>query len=1443
MTIGSGSVILCMLLLVLSCAQPGGGDPNGGGGDITDILNDLLADPMDSHSDSETSPTFTPTPTPSANSVAVPVLDPPSGTTIPSEGLSITITCATVGATIRYTTDGSVPSATVGTVYSQAIAITSNTTIKVLAIKTGMADSAVVTATYTKSGEDTANLKKWEFTIGSWIRSSPAVASDGTIYIGSDDKYLYALNPDGTFKWRFATGDYVCSSPAVGPDGTIFVGSYDKNLYALNPDGSQKWAFTAGGSIYSSPAVASDGTVYFGTGEGDMKLYAVNPDGSKKWEFATGGEVQSSPSIGSDDTIFVGSDDGKLYAINPDGSKKWEFAAGARIFSSPCVGRTGTVYVGCADQKVYVIGPDGTKKWEFTTGGKIYSSCVLAADGSVYVGCDDGKLYAINSDGTSKWEFAAAGKIWSTPAVATTGVIYVGSNDRKLHAVNPDGTIKWEFVTDGRIYSSPTIVSDGTVYFGSNDGKVYALYGSGSLANSNWPRFKYRLRSNSHSTVSVPDVAKETIPVAGGKLTLKDGAEVEFPESFALADTPVTFTKLYAASGECVGTWKVVTGQYQLDISNPELVQSDLRITLPVVQGLMANLGDEFVLQAYDSSSGQWKPVSTMGYYDSTTGKVCFIFSPTDLSTVSQTTAKRVAKDAPSVRKISLRTVGDREDAEARYQNVLNMPNSKFCIHYYDAATFPGEAPKSDADWTGSGTYDKTDTVSNYLEDLDKALNDIYPKLLAVKKNTGNALFTKLTEPQKVYVENTGDDAGCSKLNGPLRISNSRIGNTKKAGQLLTEYDDMLLTAGHELVHVFQGQYYMLSGLVTGTWNRWFIEAVATYYSACLSGISDEKKGELFGGQDGKPRDYLNCPINTNSDQSYYALAHFFDWMATKSSFKKDSLIADAISSGTSDFSNLSQAIVWAGKADGISGALDEFARYLITHPEGYGKFNRAVVDQLTEYNIDPNRAFLDRVTFNDTYTFARLKRSLYATAMTAASLTGNNKTDALLVIDSTGTSGGTLKSCTYDFVARTDAGYSGKKPVDDGLTFPYSKPVTIENFGSAGTSKTKEMEQLIANINTSSTASIDVAYYLLVAPSPQVSGNTVTWSTASVAKIPREYFNADDAYEIYDPNWAKLNTQAIGLPAAGATEQNYVLADAPSGTVHVVVKDKYGNRWPKVMAEVEISISPTEVWVSQGTGSPVTFTATVSGFDPGVTWSIQESSGGTISDQGVYNPSSALPGDYHIVATSKADPTKSATAIVHVTGYKQFDQAKSETQTGWEGVGDCYPGEALGSFYFSASVNGSILVPIAGAVEPEVILEDFYFCYNKIRHVDRTRPIIISGTLSATLASNPFDCPILECGIGFLGDFYRYTLTKTRFVQREIIDGMTKSESEITGSYSFNLTDPDKGTVSHHLRYEIAVFFDFIRDGYVKLWDGYKKVETESVTSDEFLIFVAETD
>jgi outer membrane protein assembly factor BamB len=80
----------------------------------------------------------------------------------------------------------------------------------------------------------------WEFETGDGVFSSPAIGSDGTVYVGEGGlagKKLYAINSKSGVKlWEFEMGDWVFSSPAIGSDGTVYVGSWDKKLYAIKTE-------------------------------------------------------------------------------------------------------------------------------------------------------------------------------------------------------------------------------------------------------------------------------------------------------------------------------------------------------------------------------------------------------------------------------------------------------------------------------------------------------------------------------------------------------------------------------------------------------------------------------------------------------------------------------------------------------------------------------------------------------------------------------------------------------------------------------------------------------------------------------------------------------------------------------------------------------------------------------------------------------------------------------------------------------------------------------------------------------------------------------------------------------------------------------------------------------------------------------------------------------
>jgi outer membrane protein assembly factor BamB len=348
---------------------------------------------------------------------------------------------------------------------------------------------------------------KWRYHTSDYreIISSPAIGSDGTIYFGSLNDTLYALNPDGSLKWSYSTNRDIYSSPTIGSDGTIYFGSYDNYLYALNPDGTLKWRYDAGTSIHTSPAIGQDGTIYFGQMYGQYhhgEFNALNPDGSLKWSYPTDCDIYSSPSIGQDGTIYFGTwtrdTNNYLYALNPNGTLRWRYLIGtgygASIYSSPAIGSDGTVYFVAYDYRLYALNPDGTLKWRCQENFYRSSSPAINSVGTIYCGGDGLFFNAINPDGTVKWICGTwqGGEVPTTPLVGAEGTIYFGLANGGFEAINSDGTLKWVYYTGHNlIESSPAIGLDGTIYFGCNDGYFYAVQGSGQLADTPWPKFRH----------------------------------------------------------------------------------------------------------------------------------------------------------------------------------------------------------------------------------------------------------------------------------------------------------------------------------------------------------------------------------------------------------------------------------------------------------------------------------------------------------------------------------------------------------------------------------------------------------------------------------------------------------------------------------------------------------------------------------------------------------------------------------------------------------------------------------------------------------------------------------------------------------------------------------------------------------------------------------------
>jgi outer membrane protein assembly factor BamB len=253
----------------------------------------------------------------------------------------------------------------------------------------------------------------WTGTIGLGTYSSPAVANR-VVYIGSVNGKLYAFSAAAgstncittgtppaktcTPLWTGATGNAVFSSPAVA-NGVVYVGSEDKKLYAFSAAAGSTncittgtppvktctplWTGATGSIIYTSSPAVANGLVYVGSF--DYKLYAFSAAAGSTnctttgtppvttctplWTGATGFSIESSPAV-ANGVVYVGSADGKLYAF------------GAAAGSTNCTTSGTPPVTTCTPLRTVA------------TGSQVNSSPAVA-NGVVYVGSYDGKLYAL----------------------------------------------------------------------------------------------------------------------------------------------------------------------------------------------------------------------------------------------------------------------------------------------------------------------------------------------------------------------------------------------------------------------------------------------------------------------------------------------------------------------------------------------------------------------------------------------------------------------------------------------------------------------------------------------------------------------------------------------------------------------------------------------------------------------------------------------------------------------------------------------------------------------------------------------------------------------------------------------------------------------------------------------------------------------------------------
>ncbi len=120
----------------------------------------------------------------------------------------------------------------------------------------------------------------WRTHLGGALSTTPAVAADGTVYVGAISGRVYAIGQHGVIQWSFNTGDPIITSPVIGSSGWIFVAS-THNLYALNSHGVPQ-AITRLPDMVTSPlALDADDNLFYVDAAGSA--WSRAPNGGERW--------------------------------------------------------------------------------------------------------------------------------------------------------------------------------------------------------------------------------------------------------------------------------------------------------------------------------------------------------------------------------------------------------------------------------------------------------------------------------------------------------------------------------------------------------------------------------------------------------------------------------------------------------------------------------------------------------------------------------------------------------------------------------------------------------------------------------------------------------------------------------------------------------------------------------------------------------------------------------------------------------------------------------------------------------------------------------------------------------------------------------------------------------------------------------------------------------
>ncbi|MBV6420149.1 MAG: Outer membrane protein assembly factor BamB [Ignavibacteriaceae bacterium] len=347
----------------------------------------------------------------------------------------------------------------------------------------------------------------WEKDMEYGIFSGPVIGEDRDVYFGSYYVYadnFYSYSNSGDLNWVYESGSNrsTASGIIIDSSNTIYFGSRDSCLYALNPDGTFKWKYKTSGFIVQEviPNIDLVGNIYitnfiFDPTEPDRgEFYCIKPNGTLNWKVMyDNGFAFKSPVFSPDgNTIYIAGVDSNLFALNLDGSIKWKFSCG-NVLRSPMVDSNGNIYFIPKEipQYLYSLMPDGNVRWQYFIQDigslDLYSIPAIDTKGNIYAIALDTTCCAYNHmlisldyDGIIRWKYIfqdyETDDFWQPLICDSEGTVYVGStNGYCYYAISSSGELMWRlplYEQPQQVDNTGAIADDGTLYLGVHNASI-----------------------------------------------------------------------------------------------------------------------------------------------------------------------------------------------------------------------------------------------------------------------------------------------------------------------------------------------------------------------------------------------------------------------------------------------------------------------------------------------------------------------------------------------------------------------------------------------------------------------------------------------------------------------------------------------------------------------------------------------------------------------------------------------------------------------------------------------------------------------------------------------------------------------------------------------------------------------------------------------------------